>query len=104
MALGNVFLDVLFVNTSPGAPLVDLGQLTSTSANSSPPPALQFIAFRAVAKGPLASTFGVPAGTPGICTVSQSGLYATFLATNPGSRVGLDAFPAELVDLHALGT
>lgn len=94
-AFGNSFFDIVFINTAPGAPLVDLISLA--------PPALQFIAFRAQAKGPLTAAFGVPDGTPGLCAVSESGLIATSAVANPKSRVALDAFPAELVDLHVVG-
>ncbi|PTB18643.1 hypothetical protein C9I57_21780 [Trinickia symbiotica] len=95
VALGDSFIDILFINTAPGAPLVDLMSLA--------PPALQFFSYRAQAKGPLTAAFGVPDGTPGLCTVSQSGLFATSLVANPTSRVALDSFPAELVDLHVVG-
>jgi hypothetical protein len=102
LAFGDSFYDIVFINTAPGAPLVDLIYLAGTAANASPP-ALQFIAFRAQAKGPLTKAFGVPGGTPGLCTVSQSGLIATSLVANPKSRVAFDEFPAELVDLHVVG-
>jgi hypothetical protein len=95
LAFGDAFYDIVFINTAPGAPLTDLVSLA--------PPALQFIAFRVQAKGPLTTAFGVPNGTPGLCTVSESGLIATSLVTNPKSRVSLDAFPAELIDLHVVG-
>ena len=102
LAFGDSFYDIVFINTAPGAPLVDLIYLAGTAANASPP-ALQFIAFRAQAKGPLTTAFGVSAGTPGLCTVSQTGLNATSLIANPKSRVAFDGFPAELVDLHVVG-
>ncbi|MPW22808.1 hypothetical protein GCT13_39925 [Paraburkholderia sp. CNPSo 3157] len=95
LAFGDSFFDIVFINTAPGAPLVDLISLA--------PPALQFIAFRARASGPLTAAFGVPDGTPGSCNINQSGLVATSSVANPKSRVALDAFPAELVDLHVVG-
>ncbi|WP_341317630.1 hypothetical protein WN982_40935 [Paraburkholderia sp. IMGN_8] len=94
VCLGNSFLDITYI-TAPNSLWVDLvasfGLLT-------------YAAFRAQARGPLtpyySNLIGVPQGTLGVCTVSQTGLLA--VSTNQNSRVALDSFPAELVDLHPL--
>jgi hypothetical protein len=94
--LGDSFLDVTYI-TTPNHVNVDLVTFLSS-------PGLQSAAFRAQATGPLSAYFsaliGVPSGTPGRCTVSQTGLLAT--PANPNSRVALDGFPAEVIDLHPL--
>ncbi|MPW20479.1 hypothetical protein GCT13_27250 [Paraburkholderia sp. CNPSo 3157] len=91
--LGDSFLDLTYV-TTPGNLWVDL-----LAAN------LQRVGFRSQATGPLtkyySAQYGVPEGTLGRCAVSQTGLLA--ISTNSNSRVALDAFPAESVDLHPLG-
>ena len=98
--LGDALLKIGLTNTALGAPLPDYSQLTFCPA---PGQALQFLAMRASASGPLRAGFGVPEGTPGRLEVTQTGLIGTSAIANPDSRVGLDAFPAEHVIIRATG-
>jgi hypothetical protein len=102
LAVGESFWQFVFDNTAPGAPLPDL---VAAVVFGEPPPGFQGLtqSSRSRATGPLRPAFGVPQGTPGELVVSQTGLLATAPKTNPNSRVALDAFPAELVDLHVIG-
>jgi hypothetical protein len=72
-ALGDSFFHISFTNTAPGAPLPDLIQLFSAPA---PGQQIQEFVFHATADGTLRSAFGVPDGTPGKVTVSQTGNLA----------------------------
>jgi hypothetical protein len=94
-ALGDSFLQVVFFNTAPGAPLPDLEQLIFA-----PEPGQEFrlISLRAQANGTLRPDFGVPDGTPGRATVSQTGLFMTQFKGATG-----DAFPAERINLQVVG-
>jgi hypothetical protein len=106
--LGKSSLDITYI-TTPNNLFVDL----ATFATQTPSASLQSVGFHAQATGPLtpyySSLYGVPQGTLGVCTVSQTGLIATAgTVSNAGkardnSRVTLDGFPAELIDLHPLG-
>ena len=98
--LGDSLLKVSFTNTAPGAPLPDFFQMAFCPA---PGQALQFLAIRASASGPLREAFGVPEGTPGRLEVTQTGLIGTSLIANPHSRVALDAFPVEHIIIRATG-
>ena len=100
-ALGDSVLQVRFTNTAPGAPLPDLVNWLSLG-NGLPGQELTFLAFRGTATGPLHALAGLgPEGTPGLCFVVQTGLFMK--SFNPKSRPGKDAFPAELVELRAIG-
>jgi hypothetical protein len=72
--LGDAFVEIRFTNTAPGAPLPDFNQLLFCPL---PGQALDFLAIRAQASGPLRGGFGVPEGTPGRLEVSQTGPFAT---------------------------
>jgi hypothetical protein len=97
VCLGDSFLDVTYV-TTPDNLWVDLVTFLSV-------PGLQTARFRANASGPLSPYFssihGVPVGTQGICNVSQTGFLVK--TTNSNSRIALDGFPAEVIDLHPQG-
>ncbi|WP_176380148.1 hypothetical protein [Paraburkholderia youngii] len=97
VCLGDCFLDITYITTANNL-WVDLVTFLSS-------PGLQRAAFRAQATGPLtpyySSLYGVPQGTQGRCTVSETGLLD--IQTNPNSRIALDGFPAEVIDLHPLG-
>ncbi|MGF6261894.1 hypothetical protein OKW49_002822 [Paraburkholderia youngii] len=99
--LGDSFLDLTYT-TTPNSLWVDLLAL---GLPSGPPPSFQRVGFRSQATGPLtkaySAQYGVPEGTLGRCTVSQTGLFSN--SPNSNSRVHLDNFPAEVVDLHPLG-
>jgi hypothetical protein len=95
-ALGDSFLHVDFINDSPGALLPDLIQLVNFPTAKQE---LKFMGFSTNAKGPLTSEFGVAEGTPGKCTVAQTGLFMTH---GKGQALA-DSFPAEDIHLRAIG-
>jgi hypothetical protein len=97
-AVGESFTQFVFDNTAPGAPLPDLAVVFA-----SPGFQLLILSFRGTARGPLRPAFGVPQGTRGELVISRTGLLGTAPKTNPNSRVALDSYPAELVDLHVIG-
>jgi hypothetical protein len=92
-ALGQSQLTVVFVNPEPGAPLPDLLDLVGTRFAD-----VRSIAFRASAAGALRAAFGVPDGAPGRLAVAQTALFATGF-----HGAVADGFPAERVELHAVG-
>ena len=82
---------MVFINSAPGAPLPDLIQIGT--------PDLKFLAFSTHAHGPLTAEFGVTEGTPGRCTIIQTGLFMT-----QGKGLALeDGFPAEDITLTVVG-
>lgn len=96
-ALGQSHLQVVFINTAPGADLPDLIQLVFCPEEN-PDQELLFIAIRATADGPLGEAFGVEDGTPGRMQLTQTGL---FMSGFHGAVE--DAFPAELIRLRVVG-
>jgi hypothetical protein len=98
--LADSVFQLRFKNTKPGAPLPDLAQLISAPE---PGQELEVLSIRARASGPLRAAFGVPEGTPGRLEMTQTGLIATALKANPNSRVALDAYPAEHIDIKPVG-
>jgi len=101
-ALGRSSFELKFSNSAPGAPLPDLIQLFNFP--DAGPAVLEFVGFTSQSSGPLTAAFGVPEGTPGRCTIRQTGLVSTYLKASPKSRVGLDGFPAELIELRRTGS
>ncbi len=99
-SLAESFLKVVFTNTAPGAPLPDIEQVLAAPL---PGQQVLFESFYAQATGSLRAPFGVADGTPGRVQVVQTGLFFPFTEANPKSRVGLDAFPAEHIDLAVVG-
>src|SRR5262249_7611324 len=100
-ALGDSVLRVKIKNTAPGAALPDLVN-AFILGKAAPGQELVFIAFRGTATGPLHAIAGLgPDGTPGLCLNVQTGLLMR--SFNPSSRPGLDASPAELVELRRVG-
>ena len=95
-ALGESFLQVKFINTAPRAPLPDLEQLIFAPELGQEFPS--FISFTTRADGTLRGNFGVPDGTPGRAEVIQTGLFMTKFKGATG-----DAFPAERINLNAVG-
>ena len=91
-ALADTHLHVVFINTVPGAPLPDLLQINNT-------PAVKFLSFKANGQGPLTAEFGVAEGTPGRCTITQTGLFMT----HGQGRALEDSFPAENIRLNVVG-
>ena len=94
-ALGESFLQVVFINTAPGAELPDLEQLFF---DPKPGQETSFISFRAQANGELRAAFGVPDGTTGSAEVIQTGLFMTKF-----KGATADGFPAELINLKVVG-
>ena len=92
-ALGDSFLDAVFINPKPGDPLPDLMQLLAENIG------FEFISFHVSATGPLTEQFGVREGTPGRATITQVGLY------KPHVEGGVDGdnFPVENIKLQVIG-
>jgi hypothetical protein len=108
-ALADSNLHLVFTIRAPGAPLPDLEQLLWFPE---PEQEIKFIKFNAQAKGPLTAAYGVDEGTPGKCTVVQTGLLEVQLKqlsdefkgkAGTNSRVAYDGFPAENIDLQVIG-
>ena len=95
--LSTCVLQVEFTNTAMGAPLPDLVN-AFILGNGLPGQSLTTLSFRSSGSGPLHAAFGVPEGTPGTLTVSQTGLLTHTFQGCPG-----DAFPAEVVRVVANG-
>jgi hypothetical protein len=94
-ALGSAHLLLKFINSAPGAPLPNIPQLAFF-----PEPGQEVlqVGFRANIPGPLRAAFGVPEGTPGRMTVTQTGLFMTGF-----HGAVADGFPAEYVNLKVVG-
>jgi hypothetical protein len=106
-ALGDFHFHVEFTNTAPGRPLPDLVCVNASQdcPNVAPCPAgfqLDLLSEDASVTGPLHLLAGLgPEGTQGRLVVVQTGLLNPDRKHN-GKGV-LDQFPAETVDLHAIG-
>jgi len=107
--LADTNIHVVFINDYPGAPIPDLIQLNNFPDGNHP---VKLLKFSAQAKGPLTAAYGVPEGTPGKCTIIQTGLTEVQLKqlsdsfkgqAGAHSRVAFDAFPAENIDLQVIG-
>jgi hypothetical protein len=95
-ALGESHLPVVFANTAPGAPLPDLVVAFIIGPFELE---LRQLSFRSNSTGPLHAAAGLgPEGAPGRCIVSQTGLFMTAF-----KGATADAFPAEVIDLRAIG-
>ncbi len=95
-ALSESHLQVSFTNTAMGAPLPDV--VAFLLGTVQPGQSLEMLSFRSSGTGPLHASFGVPEGTPGRLTITQTGLLGhTFKGC-----VG-DAFPAEIINLGVVG-
>jgi hypothetical protein len=90
-ALGDSLLHAVFFIDQPGAPLPDLVKIQSS-------PVLTFLAFTMSASGPLTPEYGVTEGTPGKCTIVQTGY-----AGNGKGRALSDSFPVEDINLSVVG-
>jgi hypothetical protein len=94
-ALGDCYLELVFINTAPGA---DLPDLIKIYACPDPGQELVSIAFRTNTQGTLREAFGVPDGTPGMVQITQTGLFMTGFHGAVG-----DGFPCEHIHLRVLG-
>ena len=92
-SVGSSSLNVAFRNPAPGAPLPELEDLLFCRFSD-----LLFISFVGQADGLLAN------GQPGRLQTTQTGLIAAYSKANPHSRVALDAFPAEHINIQATGS
>ncbi|HKE42448.1 MAG TPA: hypothetical protein VKG21_21675 [Casimicrobiaceae bacterium] len=97
-ALGDLLLHIVFINTAPGAPLPDLVQLNN-NPGTLPGTELKFLGLSMSATGPLTAQYGVPEGTPGKCTIVQTGL----IQKAGQSRALTDGFPVEDINLQQVG-
>jgi hypothetical protein len=94
-ALGDSFLEVVFINPTPGAPLPDLIQLFFFPLDGQEPRSISFLAS---GSGTLRAAFDVPEGTPGQAQVAQRGIFQT-----PFKGATADGFPAERINLNVVG-
>jgi len=90
-------MKVSFTNTAPGDPLPDLVN-AFILGNALPGRELRTLGFNSSGDGPLRAAAGVPDGTPGRCSVIQTGLFMTHF-----KGATADGFPAERVDLRQAG-
>lgn len=97
--LGDFFLQLVFTNTAPGAPLPDLFQLFGVipPASGQEPRTLK---VSAKAVGPLYNLPGIPNGSMGQASTHQVGLLYKFGANG---KPGIDGFTVERVDLKRIG-
>jgi hypothetical protein len=91
--LGKCLLQVVFINSAPGAPLPDLLQAFSN------PGGVRFVAMTSTATGPLNANFGVPDGTTGFFQMTQTGVLQSQGSGGPRR----DFFPAEHIILTVAG-
>lgn len=96
-ALSGSHFRVDLKNTAPGAAIPDLVD-AFILGNAVPGQELRFLSFRSEGNGPLRAEFGVPEGTPGRLTVTQTGIFMTQF-----QGATADGFPAERVDLGVVG-
>lgn len=94
-SLGDCTLRVVYINPAPGAPLGDLIQVAFFPEAGQQ---LLSLSIHATSSGQLRSAFGVPDGTPGRCTIVQTGVYHT-----SGGGNTADSWPAESIRLQPVG-
>jgi hypothetical protein len=70
--LGDASLDVVFINTAPGAPLPDLVQLLFFPEARQQ---VRYLSFRAHAQGPLRAAPGIRVGAPGRVEIQQTSMF-----------------------------
>jgi hypothetical protein len=94
-ALGDCEFTAVFCNTKPGAPLPNLAAATNIPGSAPPGFEMRYMSFFCVSKGPLRAESGLgPEGAPGMCVISQVGLYT------PDNQGG--TWPIEVVEIKAL--
>jgi hypothetical protein len=96
-ALGDSFLQVVFINPMPGHPLPDLIQLFGFPEEGQQ---LRSFSFYASADGTLRAAFGVPEGTPGRAHTVQTGIL---FRMTPSTPFKVDGFAAEQINLKPTG-
>lgn len=97
--LGDFFMQLVFINTAPGAPLPDLFQLFGVvpPANGQEPRTLK---VSAKAVGPLYNQPGIIDGTIGQASAQQVGLLYKY---GTKGKPSIDGFTVERVDLKPIG-
>jgi hypothetical protein len=100
-ALADTSLHVKYIGPA-NQPIPDLVQLANFSA-SLPGYELTFLQFIATAKGPLTKEYDVLEGTPGKCSITETGLFRTSGKVSSSSRVAYDIFPVENIKLQVVG-
>jgi hypothetical protein len=93
--LADSSMNVVFINTEPGADLPDLIQLFYFPE---PGQEVRFFSFTVTANGPLRALFGVKDGAPGKVQVIQTGIFMT-----PFMGAVEDGFPAEKIKIMKVG-
>jgi hypothetical protein len=91
-SVGSCTFKLTFRNSAPGAQLPDVEELLFCRFND-----LISISFAGQADGLLSD------GRSGQLQITQVGLLHAFAQANPNSRVALDAFPAENINIQASG-
>jgi hypothetical protein len=100
-ALADSVLHVTFINSAPGAPLPDLLQLLNFP-DTLPGTEVKFVSFKAEVKGAFTAEYGVPEGTPGACSVVQTGLFMA--SGQPMQGEFADDFPTEFIKCRTTGS
>jgi hypothetical protein len=96
-ALAISHFQIVFKNSSPGAPMPDLVN-AFILGNAVPGQEIVSLAAQMEGSGLLHAAFGVAEGTPGAVKVTQTGT----LFRTPFGGATADGFPAENVDLHVI--
>jgi hypothetical protein len=95
--LGDFFMQLVFINTAPGASLPDFLQLFIDPA---PGQEARTIKVSAKAVGPLYNLLGVTDGTIGRASTEQVGLLYKY---GTHGKPAIDGFTVERVDLKPIG-
>ena len=95
--LGDIFIQIVFVNTAPGAPLPDLIQLFNSPATGQEGRTLK---VSAKAVGPLYNLPDIDDGTIGQASTEQVGLLYKY---GTQGKPAIDGFTVERVDLKPIG-
>lgn len=95
--LGDHFMQVVFINTAPGAPLPDLIQLLFDPALGQE---VRTFKNSAKAVGPLYNLPGIPDGTIGRASTEQVGLLYKY---GTHGKPAIDGYTVERVDLRPIG-
>ena len=101
-ALGHCDLAVVW-RQNAGTPIADITASTNVDPGKYAPPGFQMVSmnFRGTASGPLHAASGLGAeGTPGYMVIAQINSNLQSIGKGKGNA---DAFPAEVMDLHAVG-
>lgn len=95
--LGDYFMELVFINYAPGAPLPDLLQLFFAP---NPGQEVRTMKVHAKAVGPLYNLPGIDDGTPGMASTQQVGLLYKY---GTHGKPAIDGFTVERIDLKPVG-